>query len=107
MRSMIPVCMKYKKTGFISLKTRLWFLEWWQVVVMSEFLTIKQLSEYLNVKPKTLYSWVGKRVIPFYQIQGVIRFRKTEIDQWLQSCSCQMDDFIRSKVKAIENDLGF
>jgi len=50
----------------------------------SKFFSIKELSEYISVKPKTLYSWVSKSVIPFYRLQGVIRFKKGEIDQWLK-----------------------
>ena len=48
------------------------------------FLTVKELSTYLNVKGKTIYSWVSKSVIPFYRIQGVLRFKKNEIDIWLK-----------------------
>jgi excisionase family DNA binding protein len=49
------------------------------------FYTVKELSEYLNVKGKTIYSWVSKSVIPFYRIQGVLRFKKVEIDLWLKN----------------------
>jgi excisionase family DNA binding protein len=48
-----------------------------------ELFTVKELSEYINIKPKTLYQWVGQQILPFYRIQGVIRFKKSEIDQWL------------------------
>ena len=50
----------------------------------SKFFSIKELSEYISVKPKTLYSWVSKRVIPFYRLEGVLRFKKGEIDAWLK-----------------------
>ncbi len=50
----------------------------------SKFFSIKELSEYISVKPKTLYSWVSKSAIPFYRLQGVIRFKKVEIDGWLK-----------------------
>ena len=54
-----------------------------------KFFSITELSEYLSVKPKTLYSWVSKSVIPFYRLQGVIRFKKDEIDRWLKDrCKC-------------------
>jgi excisionase family DNA binding protein len=48
------------------------------------FLTVKELSKYLNIKRKTIYSWVSKAVIPFYRMQGVLRFEKGEIDLWLK-----------------------
>jgi len=49
----------------------------------TEFLTVKELSAYIRVKPGTLYLWVKKKIIPHYQLEGVIRFKKIEIDQWL------------------------
>ena len=62
---------------------------------MGEFFTVKQLSEYINVKPKTLYAWVSRNVIPFYRMQGVLRFKKGEIDIWL-----------RKKCKGVEGAFG-
>ncbi|MBT3510887.1 MAG: helix-turn-helix domain-containing protein [Nitrospina sp.] len=50
-----------------------------------KFFTVNELSKYLNVKGKTIYSWVSKSVIPFYKLQGVIRFKKVEIDFWLKN----------------------
>jgi len=52
-----------------------------------KFFTVGELSKYINVKPKTLYFWVAKKSIPFYRIEGCIRFRKSEIEDWLLKCS--------------------
>jgi excisionase family DNA binding protein len=49
-----------------------------------KFFTAKELSQYLNVKPKTIYSWVNKGEIPHYRIGKTIRFRKDEIEKWLE-----------------------
>lgn len=66
----------------------------YQTDMKEEFFTVKELSSFLNVKPKTLYSWVSKRVIPFYRLQGVLRFKKEEIDQWLtEECKAIEDVF--------------
>ena len=46
---------------------------------------IKCLSEYLKIKPSTLYAWAAKRRIPCLRIHGLIRFRKEEIDLWMES----------------------
>ncbi len=48
-------------------------------------LDVKQLSQYLRVKPSTLYAWVSERKIPFLKVIGCIRFRQDEIDAWLES----------------------
>ena len=46
-------------------------------------MNIDDLSFYLNVKAKTLYAMV--REIPHYRIGKLIRFKKAEIDAWLES----------------------
>jgi excisionase family DNA binding protein len=48
-------------------------------------LTIKQLSELLNIKPSTLYSWANQAKIPCRKIHGLIRFDEGEIHHWLAS----------------------
>jgi len=69
-----------------------------------QFLSINDLSQYIGVKPKTLYSWVSKRVIPHYRIMGLVRFNKREIDQWLTSCHKISEDLINKRVNEIEDD---
>jgi len=53
----------------------------------SSFLTVKQLSQWLNIKPPTIYAWVAQGKIPFYKIHGLIRFRLKAIVRWLKSVS--------------------
>jgi len=47
---------------------------------------IKQISKYLNIKEKTIYCKVESGEIPYYRIGGLIRFKKDEIDTWLDGC---------------------
>jgi excisionase family DNA binding protein len=44
---------------------------------------IKDLSHYLKVKIKTLYAMVPD--IPHYRVGKLIRFRKQEIDSWMEN----------------------
>jgi len=46
------------------------------------FWDIEDLSNYLKVKVKTLYAIVPD--IPHYRIGKLIRFRKEEIDSWME-----------------------
>jgi len=43
---------------------------------------IRDLSNYLKVKMKTLYALVPE--IPHYRVGKLIRFRKQEIDSWME-----------------------
>ncbi len=47
-------------------------------------LTVEQLSQYLSIKRSTIYAWVERRIIPHYKIQRSVRFKKEEIDQWIE-----------------------
>lgn len=49
------------------------------------FLRIDEVSKYLNVKSKTLYAMVSANEIPHYRIGRLIRFKKDEIDTWIET----------------------
>ena len=49
------------------------------------YLDIHQLSTLLNVKPSTLYSMVEAREIPHYRIGRLIRFKKEEVEAWMET----------------------
>lgn len=51
----------------------------------SSYLTVKELSEYFHIKPATLYAWAARGIIPCVKIHGLIRFRRDEIEQWLET----------------------
>ena len=53
---------------------------------MKTYWDIRQLANYLNVKPATLYAWAAQGKIPSLKLNGLLRFRQDEIDQWLESC---------------------
>jgi excisionase family DNA binding protein len=73
---------------------------------VKEFLSINELSEYLGIKPKTLYSWVSKGVLPHYRIEGLIRFKKQEIDQKMNSCKVEEDILIDRRIKEFEDEFS-
>lgn len=49
----------------------------------NDFFTIEELSCYLRIKTKTLYSWAENGSIPHYKIGRLIRFKKSDIDSWM------------------------
>ena len=48
-------------------------------------LTLKNLTELLNVSEKTVRRWIKQGSIPAYRIQGQYRFNKSEILEWATS----------------------
>lgn len=46
--------------------------------------TIKEVATRLQIKPSTLYAWAAQGRIPCLRIHGLVRFRKDEIDRWLE-----------------------
>ncbi len=49
-----------------------------------ELLTIKELSERINVKESTLYSWANICSIPCYRFGRLLRFDIAEVEEWIK-----------------------
>jgi excisionase family DNA binding protein len=52
---------------------------------MDKLLTINQLSELLQIKKSTIYSWTFSKRIPHIKLYGSLRFREKEISRWIDS----------------------
>ena len=52
--------------------------------IMEEYLTAKQVAEYLQVKPLTIYQWAREEKIPAIKIGRIWRFKKDVIDAFLE-----------------------
>ena len=64
---------------------------------MSKLLTVKDLSAFLGMHPNTIYKLVEKGEIPFIKRKGVgIRFRKEDIEVWLNQGSLKIHSFLES-----------
>jgi excisionase family DNA binding protein len=59
-------------------------------IIKNGFWDIKDLSKYLKFKIKTIYAIISE--IPHYRIGKLIRFRKQEIDAWLESKKGNVQD---------------
>jgi len=51
------------------------------------FLNIKELSDFLAVRPNTIYSWVSQRKIPCKKFGRLVRFDLKEIEEWIEQKS--------------------
>lgn len=50
----------------------------------NQFMTVKQVADYLRMKPLAIYRKVKKREIPFLKAGRSIRFKREDIDRWLR-----------------------
>lgn len=48
-----------------------------------EIWTIKELTDYLKLKEKTAYALVAKGEIPGFKVGGSWRFKRSQIDDWI------------------------
>lgn len=52
--------------------------------MQDEILTIKEVAEYLKLTEKTAYRLAAESKIPGFKVGGSWRFRKAEIDKWIE-----------------------
>lgn len=52
--------------------------------LMEKLLGVEQLAEYLGIEVSTVYAWVHTRQVPFYKIGRLVKFKASDIAQWLE-----------------------
>ena len=52
---------------------------------METYLSIEGLAGYLGIAEKTVRKWVLNHDIPYHKIMKIIRFRVSEIEQWVET----------------------
>lgn len=50
---------------------------------MERLLNVKELSKILSIKESTIYDWVSIGFIPHHKLGKLVRFKESEILQWL------------------------
>ncbi len=51
--------------------------------MQTDIMTIKEVSAYLKITEKTAYRLTAEGKIPGFKVGGAWRFRKQEIDAWI------------------------
>jgi len=50
-----------------------------------EYLSKKELCEYLGISARTSEDWVKSRGLPHFRIGGkILRFKRSQVDEWLE-----------------------
>ena len=58
----------------------------------SNIMTIREVAEYLKLKEKTAYRHAAGGKIPGFKIGGAWRFRRSEIDKWIERQSAGQEN---------------
>lgn len=47
-------------------------------------MSVRDVATYLNVNEKTVYRLTQKRELPGFKVAGAWRFRREDIDRWIE-----------------------
>lgn len=48
-----------------------------------EILDINQAAAYLGQSVHTLRDWIRLRKVPYFKVNGAVKFRKSKLDKWI------------------------
>jgi len=51
---------------------------------MERLLTVDQVAEWLQVKPRTIYQWVHEGYIPVVKLGVLVRFQEASVSEWVK-----------------------
>ena len=51
---------------------------------MDRLLTVDDLADWLQVKPRTIYQWVHEGYIPVIKLGALVRFDRASIHEWVK-----------------------
>ena len=50
----------------------------------ANFMTVKEVADYVRLKPLAIYRMVRNKTIPYKRANRSLRFEKEEIDMWMK-----------------------
>jgi len=54
------------------------------------WLSVEEIAEYLGITRYTVYKWVGRLGLPTHKIGRLLKFSKSEIDEWVKKHGLKM-----------------
>ena len=52
---------------------------------MNEYLTIKEVMDFLKVSRSTIYNWKNSGKLRFYKIGKLVRIKREELERFIES----------------------
>ncbi len=60
--------------------------------IEDNYISLEEAANYLNIKPVTLRKWIKQnKDLPAHQIGRLWKFKRSELDEWVQSGKSAMD----------------
>ena len=53
-----------------------------------KLLSVDDVCEYLGIGRDTIYKWIAAKSLPAYRLGRLWKFKKEEVDRWIERCSC-------------------
>jgi excisionase family DNA binding protein len=54
-------------------------------MVNDRWFSVDEIATHLGIKRETLYKWLAEKDIPAHKVGHLWKFRKHEIDYWIES----------------------
>ncbi len=61
------------------------FCDWSLPLMLDEILTLPEVAQLLKVAEKTVYTMAQKGVLPAFKVGGQWRFRRADLDAWIDA----------------------
>ncbi|MBC8192180.1 MAG: helix-turn-helix domain-containing protein [FCB group bacterium] len=55
------------------------------MIEQDRWLSVEEIAIHLGIKKDTAYKWVAKKHMPAYKVGRLLKFDKSEIDEWVKS----------------------
>lgn len=55
------------------------------VLDRDQLLDARAAADFLGLKAPTVYQWAGAGRLPNFKVGGAVRFRRSELEEWLES----------------------
>jgi excisionase family DNA binding protein len=55
-----------------------------ELLIENQLWSIERLAQYLDVPEATIRDWVYKRRVPFVKVGRHVRFKPSDVDEWIE-----------------------
>ena len=71
--------------GLYFLHTNGGFIMGKNMIEQDRWLSVEEIALHLGIKKDTAYKWVAKKHMPSHKVGRLLKFKKAEIDAWVES----------------------